>query len=167
MLAGSVRFEAATRAHAEALAELLRPEDVAEVVAFGYATGRDALIASLESSEEAFSALTDDGEVLAMWGVIPLRQTMLGEVGALIWFLSGRGFPRYAKTLSKAARIAVRVLGERYGTLGNYIDARYEAAVRFARWVGFQVGEPVPVGPHGHLFRGAILRRKSWVQAQA
>lgn len=34
----------------------------------------------------------------------------------------------------------------------NYVDARNVKAVKWFRWLGFEVSEPEPFGPHGVLF---------------
>jgi hypothetical protein len=46
--------------------------------------------------------------------------------------------------------------------LENFIDARYEAAVRWAKWLGFDVGAPVPYGPAGMPFHPARLEARAW-----
>jgi len=155
---GRVLFEPATDAHCEALAPLLRPEDVAEAEAMleGYTTPLDCLQRSVAVSSHAWAALVD-GVPDAMFGVVPFETTALERPSALIWFVTGTGFPRHALAFARVARPIIRALLEQFGPIGNFIDARYSAAVRWAKWLGFTVGEPVPFGPKGLLFHPARL----------
>lgn len=152
-------FEPATSAHCAALAPLLRPEDVAEAEAMmdSYAGPLDCLTRSVAMSKASWAAVAGS-RVVAMFGVVPFETQALEPPSALIWFVTGNGFPAHALSFSKAVRrLILPALLEQYGALSNFVDARYEAAVRFARWLGFTVGEAVPFGPRGLLFHPARL----------
>ncbi|MFA5943193.1 MAG: hypothetical protein WC876_01865 [Candidatus Thermoplasmatota archaeon] len=148
----------AQQAHCEALAPLLRPEDVAEAEAMleDFSTPLHCLEASVAQSSCAWAALVD-GQVDAMFGVVPFETAALEHPRGLIWFVTGQGFPRHALAFARVARPVIRALFESFGPLCNYIDARYLAAVRWAKWLGFVVGAPVPFGPKGLLFHPARL----------
>jgi hypothetical protein len=74
-----------------------------------------------------------------------------------MWFITGQKFIERPRAFARPARAVMAQLLERYPILVNYIDARYEAAVRWAKWLGFRVGEPVPYGPAGMPFHPARL----------
>lgn len=154
----TVTFEPATKAHCAALAPLLRPEDVAEAEAMmdGYTTPLDCLERSVRASLCAWVALVD-GVPDAMFGVVPFEVAALERPSALIWFVTGEGFRRHALTFARVARPVIRELFEEFGHLENHIDARYTAAVRWAKWLGFVVGPAAPFGPKGLLFHPAYL----------
>lgn len=144
----------ATRVHCVRLARQLRAEDRAELTAIGMPNPRLALEACLRASTLAFT-LEVDGEIGAMVGCGP-------AVGApsrigWVWFLTGEPFKAHPRPYMRVARRVTRQLLERYPVLVNLIDARYEAAVRWAKWLGFSVGTPVPHGPAGMPFHPARL----------
>lgn len=142
-------FIAASVEHARALAETLRPEDWAECQAAGFTDRLETLKESLARSDLAWALLLD-GEVAALFGVC-------GE--GLVWFLTGEAFARHPFTVARLGREWVRALLEVYAQLGNYIDARYAKAIRFARLLGFQLGELTPYGPHQLPHHFALIRR--------
>lgn len=147
-----VSIALATQAHAEALAPNLRPEDTAEVLASGGFTPLEALTASLAASDEAF-ALLFDGEVVALWGVAPIRAGILGPpVAGAVWLLGSPALSKHRRHWLRLCRPAVAGILERWGVLVNAIDARYGAALRWARWLGFTVDDPAPGGVGGEMF---------------
>jgi hypothetical protein len=149
-----------TRALAEALAPLLREGDIAEGRALGLEP-KAALVDSFAQSEDCWATLFD-GEVAAMCGVVPHRQTALGDAGTgLVWMLSGRACNVHPKAFLRTSRAVVDVLLERYRLLSNVIDARYDGALRWARWLGCEVEAPRPFGPLGAPFCPFTLRRRA------
>jgi hypothetical protein len=147
-----------TLAHAQALGPLLREGDVEEGRALGLEP-QEALLASFRGSEVSWASLFD-GEVAALCGVVPYRRTALGDSGeGLLWALSGRAVDRHPKAYLRASRAVLDALLERYSLLTNVIDARYTGALRWARWLGCEVGPPQPFGPRGAPFCRFILRR--------
>lgn len=156
MDAPQILFVPATAAHAEELAVTMRPEDLAESIAAGFQDGRDALRVALEKSQYAFTA-TVDGKVAALFGVahFPFIQGV-----DTVWFLTGTAFLQKARHFLPYAHVVVEQLLSQSEYLMNFIDARYEAAVRWAKWLGFHICPPVPYGPMGLPFHPAVLRRK-------
>jgi hypothetical protein len=41
---------------------------------------------------------------------------------------------------------------KRYGRMTNYVDARHTKAVRWIKWMGFEVLPAIPLGPQQALF---------------
>ncbi len=145
----------ATRELAELLAPLMRAEDVAELRAGGL-TPLEGLLQSIEGSDVA-QAVMVGGQVGAMFGVGPLAG--VNERVGQVWFLTGRLMSKHPAAFVRLARPAIASMLELYPVLFNVIDARYAAAVRWVKWLGFEVGEPQPFGPAGVLFVPARLRR--------
>jgi hypothetical protein len=154
LAARKVEIVPATEAHAHELAPSLRPADAAEVKASGGFEPLDALLASLGVSEVA-STLLIDGKVAAIFGVAPAHFDVEGEgvrdVG-VVWLLGGTALFEAPLSFLRRCRPVVREFLERYPLLMNAIDARYEKALRWAKWLGFQVMEPVPFGFEGRPF---------------
>jgi hypothetical protein len=150
----------ATYADAAALAASLRPEDAAELAAIGETDMTLAINRCMDASTVSFAAVLD-GQVGAMFGCGPVRSA-LGSPDGLgwVWFITGKTFAQKPRPFARPARAVMAQLLERFPILVNYIDARYEAAVRWAKWLGFDVGAPVPYGPAGMLFHPARLEKR-------
>lgn len=148
-------------AHAAELALTLRPGELLELEAQGFASPSHALVEGLRDSEEACTVLYR-GRVVAMFGVALKRvggTRLGGRWNAMLWFLTGEGFQRAVWHALPLARQVLAALLERYQVLVTIIDARYDAAIRWARHLGFQLLEGMPYGPDDYLFHPAVLRR--------
>lgn len=152
-MAVDVTFAPATRAHAEALARTMCREDVEEVLAGGAPSALASLELSLAVSELAVTMLLD-GQVAAMFGVQPLEgKTLLGELTrGIVWALTAEVTRRHPRAYMEHSKAVVKVLLDYCPDLRNLIDARHTRALRWARWMGFELGEPIPFGPQGLLF---------------
>lgn len=84
-----------------------------------------------------------NGECGGMFGVIPY------EDHNVLWGVFTRAIERHPLAFLRASRRYVESLS---CVVVNYVDARNVKAVEWFRWLGFQVSEPAPYGPHGELF---------------
>jgi hypothetical protein len=132
----------------------MRPEDVRELNACGY-NPRDALWDALRVSTVAYAGLVS-GEVAAMWGV---HKTTRPDWG-VPWCLTGRAISKHPRILLKHSHRFLQELAAIFPNLIQYIDARYTGAVRWARWLGFQVFATIPYGPEHLPFHPVVYRRK-------
>jgi hypothetical protein len=85
-----------------------------------------------------------NGEAAGIFGV------MHYEDGNVPWAVFSKVVDRHPIAFLRAAKrwaesLAVSVV--------NYVDVRNEAAVKWFAWLGFTLGEPVPYGVNGELFR--------------
>lgn len=151
-MAVKVDIVPATVAHAEALARTLRRGDFDEGLALGldpYA----AAVSSVVDSKVAYAALFDE-KVAACAGVVDL-----GRRTGQVWMLSSTVVDRHPRAFLKTSRLVLERLMEDFDVLSNVIDSRYEAALRWARWLGLEVGEPRPIGPFNVPFCPFVIRR--------
>jgi len=114
MMISEATIVPATREHAVALAQSMRPADVAEVEA----AGQEPLIAVLESIErsEVSWALLHDGVVGTIIGVGPVSVGSIatgGEVGQL-WFLTAHSFGKHPRPFMRAIRRIIKTFHTRY-----------------------------------------------------
>lgn len=124
----------ATEADAHELAPLLRAPDRAEVLALGL-DPIDGLLQSVRESREAWTARAD-GQIICMTGVCPL--TSIGQTG-VPWLLGSDLVPAHGPHfLRESRRLVARWLGM-FSILQNRVPADYEAALCWARWLGFTV----------------------------
>ena len=135
-----------------ALRANLREEDLAECLGFGVSIQK-ALWISYKGSLVRKTAYVD-GELAACWGV---GGVFLGRVGNP-WLLTTPA----AKNISplRFARIyqmEVMAMLKMFSRLENFVDARYDAAIRLLEIIGFTVEEPEKLG-------NGVYRR-FWIEA--
>jgi hypothetical protein len=136
---------------AEAVAAGMRPADLAEVLAAGFADGRDAIDYSLARSPLVALAMAEEGRPIALCGVA--QNTLLALTGQP-WVLGTVNLDRPCAQrafLYFSSRVA-GLMRARYARLENWVDARYPAAVRWIEWMGFNLDPPAPYGVRGELF---------------
>src|SRR5690606_24772524 len=125
-------------------------------------TPLEALHESVRASDFAKTIFVD-GEVLAIYGVVSQGATLLtARDHACVWMLSGTAVEKHKKLFLRASRAVVQTLLRDYRSLSNVVDARYEKAIRWAKWLGFEVGDPTPLGPQGEMFRPIEIRSSTW-----
>lgn len=143
-----IAFVPATREHAIELAPRLRPADVLEVeTASGRSVGA-ALLFSVRASRDPLAAFVD-GELAALFGVVPMG--MLTRSGAP-WFLSSARLYDVRLSALRASRERVQRWKSEYDHLVNWVDARNTVSIRWLKWLGFEIHDPVPAGPYGAPF---------------
>jgi hypothetical protein len=144
-----VQVVEATVAHAEQLAPRMRSADTLEVQSSAGMTPLAALLASLRASVYS-RALLIDGEPAALWGVAPAAGDDQ-DIG-VVWLLTGDLADRHPLALMVHCRAELQRMLEVRPVLTNAVDERYPGAVRWLRWLGFEVGEAVPFGTSGLPF---------------
>lgn len=138
---------------ARELASVLRREDRAEVLALlgpvdpveGPAHG---LLQGLASAREAWTARDDAGRIICMAGVSP--RSLIGSTG-VPWLLGSDLVTVHRRAFMVESRRLVAHWLTLYDALRNIVDARYAVAIRWLRWLGFEIGPPFAQS-HG-LFR--------------
>lgn len=144
-----------TPEHVAELAAHMRPGDAAEVLASGGYSPLDAIEASIRVSQ-ASMAVVMDGQLAAIFGVFDLP----GQKDcALAWCLTSTVVDRKKMRFAIASQALLQYLFTRYTHIVNAIDARYEKALRWARWLGADVRPAIPFGLHGEPFHPVVFRR--------
>lgn len=143
----------ATLAHAVELAPRLRAADAAEVRASGGYAPLEALEVALASSAVAGTLLID-GQVAAMFGACAVSGTR--NLG-VAWALTGQMVDRHRREFMRVSREQLHQLLRIWPFLVNRVDARYEPALRWARWLGASVGPPVPFGVEKRPFHTVLF----------
>lgn len=155
MATNELRFVKATEEHAKALAPWMRIGDRLEVEANSGRNPLEALLESMRVSTITRAALIDD-EVAAIFGVSPVDA--LGGV-ASVWMLTGEIVDEIPYLFLRKSRSQVDELLQEWPILINFIDARYDRALRWVRWLGASVGAEIPFGVAGLPFHPFVLRR--------
>ncbi len=137
-----------TAEHILHIRDNLREDDRREVEGLGL-TARQALWRSFKRSVYTRTAIID-GEPVAAWGV---AGSLLGLTGQP-WLLTTEGVKKVSPL--KFARIYQLELKEMlkiYPKMSNFVLSDYCEAVRLLEIVGFKLGESLPLGKHGVLFK--------------
>ncbi len=132
---------ASTGSDVHEFAPRLRAEDRAEVLALGF-TPVDGLLQSIAGAQEAWTYRADR-QIICMAGVTPL--SLIGRVG-VPWLLGSELVLQHRRAFMIETRRMVADWLTRFDVLRNVVDARYEAAIRWLRWLGFKIGKPFPLG---------------------
>ena len=138
--------------HVEAIAADTRQADVDELFASSGITPETAMWKGLVCSTHAWTGLIDDRPV-CMFGVAP-RSVLSGR--GYPWLIGTNRMEREARVFLRECRPQVAVMRGVYNLLENYVDARNVKAVRWLRWLGFEIAPAAPYGDLGlpfHYFK--------------
>jgi hypothetical protein len=130
-------------AHIPAIAARVRPEDEAELWAFACLSPTHVMLQSLNLSIFARTGFIDEKPV-CMFGVV--RSSYLGRSGRP-WMVGTDLLDKYSNIFLRRCGSEVRDMLSQCNRLENYVDARNKKAILWLRWLGFQFGEPQPMGP--------------------
>ncbi|MDF1565800.1 MAG: hypothetical protein P1V51_22385 [Deltaproteobacteria bacterium] len=151
------------------LADHMREADVQEVRASGgYQQPIDAVFLSVEISAQARTAFIDD-RVAAICGVVLVRDGSLIEryfnrrcsYPGVAWALTSQVVDLHPLLFAAASR---RLLEEAdwlapYDLVCNFVSAENTPSLRWLRWLGFEVLEPIPFGPRDLPFHPVVKER--------
>lgn len=120
----------------------LRAADAAEIAAHGVSKEK-GLRVSLERAIWADAYLVD-GEVAAILGC-----GMSSLVGGHVtpWLITGTPVERVRKSFAKLARARIAEMRKQHPLMVNYVHAEYADSLKFMAWLGFDIGDPMPLGP--------------------
>jgi len=152
----------ATKEHALMLAGEMREADVDELWAGLRLKPLNAVLHSLEVTRNPRAGLAD-GKVMVMFGVA--QHTHLTLTG-YPWLLSSRGIHKHAKQFLKQTRFFLEEMKEEFDLLENFVDARNTQAIRWMKWMGFQIEDPVPWGVDQLPFHRFTMEGKQWPLSQ-
>lgn len=136
------RIVPATPEHARELGQTMRAGDVDEIWASGHFTPEEGLLASIKGTISPYAALAD-GRVICMFGTGQV--SMLSDEG-FPWCLTARELPNHTRAFLRVSRRYIAHTRPKYRRLLNFVDARNTIAVRWLKWLGFEVHPAEPFG---------------------
>ncbi|OJF92062.1 hypothetical protein AX761_21725 [Rhizobium sp. 58] len=146
-MAVDIEIIPAQASHIRSIAERMRQADRDEVFAASGRSPVGALLFSFKKSSIAWTAVVD-GRPEVMFGVGDLN--ILAGVGAP-WLLGTDAVERnYVAFLRGSVEWRDQLL-RRYSTLRNFVDERNRVSIRWLRWLGFVISDPIVL--QGHAFR--------------
>lgn len=132
-----------------AIAPNLRPEDVRECQAQTLLAPLAAMEFVMRHAVRAWTGLVD-GVPVCMFGVS--RMVAVGTDVGTPWLFGTPLIDKYERSFLRRNRDMVREMSALFSVLENWVDIRNHKAVRWLRWLGFEIHEPEPHGPLGRLF---------------
>lgn len=132
--------------HLDYVTLTIRKEDAEELYA---ASGRIAkeCIGEAKGLCDIYTWLCDDVP-LAVFGVVD-RGDGIGNPWA-IFTCEAR---KHKYELARSSQFVINILKRDFALLYNYVDDRNSLAIRWLKWLGFRMSEPLPYGPFGCMFR--------------
>ena len=129
--------------HLAPIARAMRASDRAEVWAAAMLGPGQGLALSLAASPLAWTGVMG-GQPACMFGACAVPADPNHGVP---WLLGTDAIDHNAVAFLRHTRATITVMQERFPFLSNHVDARNATSVRWLRWLGFTLGDPVPLGP--------------------
>ena len=145
----SVRVVKPTPEHIDAIASRMRAADVAELRASSGRSPADALQYSVARSDFAFT-VEFNGKPETMFGCGTID--VIGKVGAP-WLLGTDAVETNYRHFLRGSVFWMRKMRSEYSLLRNAVDDRNEVSKRWLAWLGFSLGDTVPMGYERMPFR--------------
>jgi len=138
--------------HVDQLASNLRVHDHVELLRYRSIPVRDQIALCVENSVYARVALID-WHVAVMWGVVPWN--VLGGVGSP-WCLTSNTLNGHGRAFARMSRFFLKEVKRLCpGGLAVQVDAQYDEAVRWVKWLGFTL---TPSRVNGNDFYWATMK---------
>jgi hypothetical protein len=153
---GVARVRPATPEDADALAPLLCAADRQEVEALTDIPLRDVLLTGIKDSTACFCVELPSGEPVALFGVAPSLDPLLGAV----WLLGSDHLHTIRLTFLRHSKHWLAELTKHFPLVGNYVDERNALHVGWLRWLGFRFLRRTPLGRNGEVFLEFVRLRE-------
>jgi hypothetical protein len=134
----------ATLEHIQELAVTMRQADRDEVIAQTGSHPSIVLGMTFGSADVAWAGLVD-GAVACVFGVCP-SDHMSSEIG-VPWLIGSDLIVQHQKRFLRENKKYVGEMHDLYPILENYVDYRNTVAIRWLKWLGFDILATEPHGP--------------------
>lgn len=135
------------------IAAAARQADIEEMRDGAGVTVEQALRYGLDVSIKC-SVIMDDDVPLAALG-----DSMLSPGTGIPWLVSTVHIDRHARGFLRVCRPLLQDMLTRHDELINYIDVRNTGAIRWLKWLGFTMHEPIPAGVRALPFMKFTMSR--------
>lgn len=134
--------------HISAIASRIRPADEVELWDFACVTPAQAMYYGLNQARLARTGFIN-GEAVCMFGINTV--SAVSGVGRP-WLVGTTLLDKYAMTFLRRCASEVEEMFQSYNRIENYIDVRNVKAIAWLSWLGFEMGDPQPMGIHKKPF---------------
>ena len=149
----------ATEDDVEQIAPRVRECDRREIWALIHKEPRDALLEMLREHDKNARACFLDGKVVALFGMIDEHTDSVTERAGILWMIGTDEIYENPDLFHEHTKRWLIRYRQRYDKISNWVDSRNTTAVEWIKSVGFEVAEPVPVGPDNVPFHYFVWRR--------
>lgn len=156
MVTHKLEIVPAEQKHVDALMGKLREADRNECWSLARITADYALQISFDNAKMCWVALYK-GSPVCCFGVGAYSN--LSHKGCP-WMLATEALLHFQVQVIKGSKLYVKKMLEPFDILENYVDNRNVVAVRWLKWCGFTMEDPVALGPDGVLFRRFYMMNK-------
>ena len=152
-----IKTEACQDRHVDQIIESLHPGNVAELIALFGSADKDALMQSINMSDEVY-AVTIDGRVAAIFG---FRELSKLTKRAYPWLMCSKLINEYGITFLKHFRKIMKALQNKFNALECIIYSENTEVIKMLEWVGFKILEETYPG----VDTSAKFYRMVWVRS--
>ena len=131
----------------------LREADRRELIAV-HGDTLDAILNSVNQSEEAYRVTGAEGKPLVLYGKCAEKNLP----GRLIWCMATKHLRPYQREFARVSRNILHTWAAEHGILWNAVGDFNEAAKRWLQWCGADFGDPLEIG--GEPFVRFYIRGK-------
>ena len=151
---GIIRVRESQLSDVEYLENRLRRSDVAELWAADHVTPKYALMESFDKSSHCFTI--ENGKPIAMFGVVPDERS---QDVATAWLLASDVFKELNGRVARESKRIIDFLLTKYSLIENFVDERNKDSIKWLRFCGADMSEPMEYGPDKMLFRYFCIRK--------
>ena len=150
-----LEFKPVTEYDIEHVADNMRKADAVEVWASNRLTPLEALQRSVSLSDLA-CCVHVNGEPQVIFGLV--KCGILSRNG-VPWMLGTEHALKYRREFLKQTPAVIEEMLSVCDYLSNYVHVENRESIRWLKWLGFEIEDPTPHGPHGELFHLFYMRK--------
>lgn len=151
-----VKFVPPTTEMVECISADMRQADIEEVWASNHHGPYEALMKGWLASDYVSVALADNGEPLAMLGLVK-RDFLTGS--GVVWLLGTNESMKHKKEFLKQTKQVIDDMLTICPRLCNMVHSKNKSSILWLKWLGFKLDDPEPYGPENELFHRFYLER--------
>ncbi len=143
-----IKFKQCTQCAIEYVADNMRTADVVEITA---ASGTPPLLTlnnGVDASMLSAVAYAND-EPIAVLGLV--SRGLLSDTG-VPWLLGTHSAMKHKRAFLQESPPVIAEMLRHTSKLENWVHAKNKTSIRWLKWLGFTIDEPVPFGVSGELF---------------
>ena len=150
-----IEFVKPTVEMVKSIADSMRQADINEVWASDNHTPLQALMDGWEQSDYSSIAAYED-HPLVMFGLV--KRDLLSGVG-IIWMLGSNDALKYRRNFLTLTPLVIDEMLTICSRLTNMVHCKNRESVRWLKWLGFTLDDPVPFGVEKELFHNFYIDR--------
>lgn len=139
----------------EAIAADMRQADSDEVWASDHHTPIEALMFGWQHSDHVAIVMCE-GEPLVMIGLV--KKDILTGSG-IVWLLGSNAALKYKREFFTCTAPVIEEMLTICPRLCNMVHSKNKDSIRWLKWLGFTIEDPIPHGPEGEYFHRFHLER--------